>query len=81
MRDLKDTFGREVRVGDSIIYGGRSGSSHWLTRAVVEEIVDKTGKDTYMRYNLKVRVTNNRRSWQKEGRRATLTNPTFAVVD
>jgi hypothetical protein len=80
MRDLKDQFGREVQKGDTIVYAGRSGSSQWLTRAVIEEIVDKAGRDTYMRYNLKVKVTNDK--WGREDeRRATLTNPTFVVID
>lgn len=38
---MKDTFGRDVSVGDTIVYGTRTGSSQYLTVARVLEIKNK----------------------------------------
>jgi hypothetical protein len=38
---VKDAFGREIKVGDTLVYGTRSGSSQQLNVAVVKEIVKK----------------------------------------
>jgi hypothetical protein len=40
-----DFLGREIKVGDTIVYPGRRGSSMWLNRAVV-----KTTQEGYSKY-------------------------------
>jgi hypothetical protein len=38
---MKDAFGREIKVGDTLVYGTRSGSSQQLNVAIVREVVKK----------------------------------------
>lgn len=40
---MKDFRGNEIKVGDTVIYPGRSGSTCWMNQAVVLEIQEGQG--------------------------------------
>lgn len=76
MSEARDWRGNAIRVGDRIVYPGRSGSSLWMTEAIVdaietEELVRMSG--TYTSHKLKVTVTREDRSWRDMNHKTTLT--------
>lgn len=51
MRELKDIYGRDIKVGDVILYSVKSSTSVYTRMAVIDKIID-----TYDPYSLKVRA-------------------------
>jgi len=37
---MKDCFGKELNIGDSVAYPGRSGSCMWMNSGEIKEILD-----------------------------------------
>lgn len=54
-----DYLGKEINVGDTIVYPARRGSSLWMRKAVVEGVVEKKARnynnDVYTIFALRTR--------------------------
>jgi len=77
-----DAFGREIRVGDRIVYAGRYGSSQWLTTGVVTGFKEKKSEwSNKVEEQLVITVDGNSGyGGPDKGRQATLTQMRTCMV-
>jgi hypothetical protein len=72
---MVDFLGREIHVGDTIIYPGRRGSNMWLNRATVQ-----TTQEGYRKYAFGTPTGLITAKREGNARQVQITNPERVVV-
>lgn len=75
-----DFLGKTINVGDTIVYPGRQGSSLWLNKGIVRQVVDTEGNGgPYLGLQVE-RIAQPGRPWEKDGTMVTITALERVVV-